>query len=713
MSAGIGEYFGFREREPFEERLSPEADRIYQSNLLIHRKGLDHIMSFVLIFNWLLGIFFAFIVSPGTWIGQQHLTNLHIWVAFLQGGFMALFPAYLAWFHSGAPVTRHVIAMSQCLFASLFVHLPGGRIETHFYYFGSLAFLAFYRDWKIVVTGTIFVAADHLLRGIFWPLSVFGSIAGNDWRWLEHAAWVVVMDIVLFLGIIIAEREVREIAEKRATVEDFTVNLENLVDTRTEELVVAKNETDTILNSIDEGLFVLHRENGHFRIGSQQSAAIKSIFETPSLPTQNFTTVIQNFFPESTVTSATNFLKMIQKETVTGDMVRDLNPLELVEAYIPTDAGERKAKHLQFHFRRLDARQTDFLVSVKDVTQTVELSRELRENQEKAEAQTQMLLSILHVGPGLLEDFMEGVEIELAVIENLMRQEKSPDALRESLEQVFRSAHSIKGNASLIDLKFLAQATHEFEQKVQELRDRSSLQWDDYLPLAFELTRLQGVYSGLKDLIARIQSFQSASGGQDQSAVGMIPHSIRQLLDRLGDEHGKQITFVSGNFKASSISNKYAYILRDILVQLARNSVYHGIENPDERLKIGKPAKATVELSADVFKDHFILKYREDGRAFEFEKIRAKAVQLGYGGAEESETWDRAKLIRFVFQPGFSTSAETNLTAGRGMGMDIIKQRVKTVGGELRLNYSSGQYLEFIFTFPFNEAFTNLQGSRT
>lgn len=80
-------------------------------------------MSFVLIFNWLLGIFFAFIVSPGTWIGQQHLTNLHIWVAFLQGGFMALFPAYLAWFHSGAPVTRHVIAMSQCLFASLFVHL--------------------------------------------------------------------------------------------------------------------------------------------------------------------------------------------------------------------------------------------------------------------------------------------------------------------------------------------------------------------------------------------------------------------------------------------------------------------------------------------------------------------------------------------------------------------------------------------------------------
>ena len=73
---------------------------------------------------------------------------------------------------------------------ALLIHLTGGRIETHFHVFGSLAFLAFYRDWRVLVPATIVVALDHLLRGIFWPQSVYGVLVASEWRWLEHAAWV-------------------------------------------------------------------------------------------------------------------------------------------------------------------------------------------------------------------------------------------------------------------------------------------------------------------------------------------------------------------------------------------------------------------------------------------------------------------------------------------------------------------------------------------
>jgi len=107
---------------------------------------------------------------------------------------------FLAWERPGQPITRHVIAMAQIMFSSLLIQVSGGRIETHFHVFGSLAFLAFYRDWRLLVAPTIFVAIDHYVRGAFWPGTVFGIETPDPWRWVEHAAWVIYEDIFLFIS---------------------------------------------------------------------------------------------------------------------------------------------------------------------------------------------------------------------------------------------------------------------------------------------------------------------------------------------------------------------------------------------------------------------------------------------------------------------------------------------------------------------------------
>src|SRR5207237_2344887 len=91
----------------------------------------------------------------------------------------------------GAAITRHSVALAQMLFSALLIHLTGGRIETHFHVFGSLAILAFYLDWTVLVTATLTVVADHLVRGILWPESVYGIVNPEWWRFLEHAFWVV------------------------------------------------------------------------------------------------------------------------------------------------------------------------------------------------------------------------------------------------------------------------------------------------------------------------------------------------------------------------------------------------------------------------------------------------------------------------------------------------------------------------------------------
>ena len=92
--------------------------------------------------------------------------------ALLLGALTNLFPAGMAWLRPGEVLTRHVVATGQVLTSALLIHLSGGRIETHFHVFGSLAFISFYRDWKVLIPATVYVAADHFLRGVYFPQSV-------------------------------------------------------------------------------------------------------------------------------------------------------------------------------------------------------------------------------------------------------------------------------------------------------------------------------------------------------------------------------------------------------------------------------------------------------------------------------------------------------------------------------------------------------------
>jgi signal transduction histidine kinase len=186
--------------------------------------------------QWLAGIAAALWISPRAWEGQFSSVHIHVWAAFILGGIIAGFPIALALLCPGATLTRHVIAAGQMLTSALLIHLTGGRIETHFHVFGSLAFLAFYRDWRVLVTATAVVAADHFVRGVFWPQSVFGVLVPSPWRWLEHAGWVLFEAIFLWQAIHQNLQTIFGLAERQAELETVNAGIEQQVADRTREL---------------------------------------------------------------------------------------------------------------------------------------------------------------------------------------------------------------------------------------------------------------------------------------------------------------------------------------------------------------------------------------------------------------------------------------------------------------------------------------------
>ena len=144
---------------------SPRADDLFHENRSDIYRRTDRLFAGLMVIQWIAGIAAAFLISPQTWAGASSETHLHVWSAIVLGGLLALFPVYLVLTRPGATLTRHVIAISQMLTSALLIHLSGGRIETHFHIFGSLAFLACYRDWRVLITATIVVAADHFCSG--------------------------------------------------------------------------------------------------------------------------------------------------------------------------------------------------------------------------------------------------------------------------------------------------------------------------------------------------------------------------------------------------------------------------------------------------------------------------------------------------------------------------------------------------------------------
>lgn len=218
------------------------ADRLYRDQRHKQCVETDRTLAVLMIVQWLVGIVVAVTVSPHTWIGDASTVHIHVWAAVLLGALLAIVPVALAVLYPGQVITRHVIAVAQMLWSALLIHLSGGRIETHFHVFGSLAYMAFYRDWKVLLTATVVVAADHMFRGLVFPLSVLGVIDAGPYRWIEHAGWVVFEDLILFGACFRGIRETREISYRRAELESTNSQIESEVEKRTSELRSANEQ---------------------------------------------------------------------------------------------------------------------------------------------------------------------------------------------------------------------------------------------------------------------------------------------------------------------------------------------------------------------------------------------------------------------------------------------------------------------------------------
>ena len=480
------------------------------------------------------------------------------------------------------------------------------------------------------------------------------------------------------------------------------------------ELARSLQMTDTIMGSVAEGLFLLDPE---LRIAPKYSAALSGILGEADLGGSDFLERLKSITPAKTHDLTARFLKLLFNPSKTDSVVGKINPLKEVEAAFPDEHGQLQPKFLAFSFERIregdEVRQA--MVTVSDVTAKVELARELAESKQRMERQAELLLSIMHVEPAMLSDFIEGAHAELERANSILRAGRAEGqgpaerqaVYRRLADQVFQSVHTIKGTAAMLRIDYFAQAAHRFEDKLAELRRRPSLEGNDFVPVVLDLSELVDSLAEVRGVIQRFSEVQK-SGEAGKSDGEMLAQGVERFLSDLAGPQGKRVAF---HFETDGarLPFRIKAPLRGALAQMVRNSMIHGLETPAERKAAGKPEEGEIRLSIKTREDGKLeVLFRDDGRGLDYRRITERAKEMAKSDPalldrlidREQNRWRAEELDALVFYPGFSTAQEVTPDAGRGFGLPAVRDQVESLGGEIRIRQRPGHFCELQIVVP-------------
>ena len=208
---------------------------------------------------------------------------------------------------------------------------------------------------------------------------------------------------------------------------------------------------------------------------------------------------------------------------------------------------------------------------------------------------------------------------------------------------------------------------------------------DPELSLVAEQT--ERLVSGLRDTVMGLRMLPIAT------SFGRYRRVVRDLAAELG----KQVDLVTEGGE-TELDKSVIERLNDVLVHLTRNSVDHGIEDPAEREKAGKAPKGTVRLSASQSGSHVLIQVTDDGAGLDKDVIRAKGIERGLISAD-AELSER-EIFDLIFLPGFSTAKRVTSVSGRGVGMDVVKRAMDSLGGTIDIKSVKGAGTSITLKIP-------------
>jgi two-component system, chemotaxis family, sensor kinase CheA len=181
--------------------------------------------------------------------------------------------------------------------------------------------------------------------------------------------------------------------------------------------------------------------------------------------------------------------------------------------------------------------------------------------------------------------------------------------------------------------------------------------------------------------------------------LGQVFDKLARIVRQISREHDKQVNLVITGAE-TEIDKLIVEELSDPLMHMIRNAIDHGIEDKDERMRVGKPPVGTIALNAFQKGNHVVLEIEDDGKGMDPAVIVAAALRRGLVTEAEAREMSSKEVLSFVFQPGFTTRDDVTALSGRGVGMDIVKTNISKLGGVVDISSEVGIGTKMTITLP-------------
>ncbi len=464
------------------------------------------------------------------------------------------------------------------------------------------------------------------------------------------------------------------------------------------EAAQARLETERIMGSVREGLFLLTRER---TVGGQRSASLDKIFGDQLKPGDNFHQVISRICRLENAEAAEHYIDVLFNRKIKQALLEQLNPLKEIEL-INANKQRKGTTFVSFEFDQIreDNEVVALLVSIFDVSDEVRLARELANAESRAKGEIDLLLGVLDHNPETVAEFLQSARRNLQLInQELQGIQPALQSYPQLVNRIARTLHSLKGEAGTLGCNSITLEIHEFEVLLTPLRGRPSIQGDDLIPVAVALSRLLAEIAKVDRIINRIRQHVAGRSNTEKvvDPLWETLQGIEKFALKVAEDLNKKVRIETAAPRLNQVPPHLANILKQAVPQLIRNAIAHGIETPQEREQQGKTSTGLVRVELSHEADGTLtMTVHDDGRGISASHLRTVLVARNLKTPEEVAEMSDDQVVAMLFEPGFSSLDQAHIHAGRGEGLGVVKDALREIDGRLRISSRVNSYTRFI-----------------
>jgi len=450
------------------------------------------------------------------------------------------------------------------------------------------------------------------------------------------------------------------------------------------ELAQERDIIQTMKDNINQGIFLMDKELRILPNYSKPLVAIFSYYDS-ELAGKNFLDMLSASLDARQLQTIKGYFGMIFSKSKSAKVLESANPISEFE-YRVSD----RIKILTARFRLIEEAEADPLIIgiIQDITREKEFEKELQAQKEAQELEMRDMFDVIQVDPLVFQDFIEDTESNFEHINSILKDKSLTE--KQVLTKFFQDVHAMKSNALILGLQTFSKKLHALEDEIKAVSGNDRINMEDVLGLAIKLEEIMQEKDSYIRIIKKIEVFKVSN-----QIDTVLINSLTKAVERVSGETQKKVELKAGQIDIGILETGLRKPIKDILSQCIRNSVYHGIEPADERIKKNKKPKGLLAFSIKNVDGNAVVTFSDDGRGLDWDKIKAKYLAMNPNAKEVNKN----VLLSAIFSPEFSTAESASTIAGRGVGLSLVKDLVKENNGSIKVD-SSGSGLVFKFIFP-------------